>query len=423
MRKTVFLVTGLVYFFFHSMPALCGTHSNSPAGWGGRSVGMAGVGVASSTDASGMAYNPACLAEVERSRFDLGLGFLWPRRSFSNAWNDDVSSKRIWYPVPQVGYVHKSADTDFSMGIGGFFTYGAGTEYQFQTPWFPGDVKKAYSEMGVVKITPTIAYKINSRLSAGVTLDINYGTCKVGTPFGPAYLDFSDNADGWGYGFKAGLLYHFSDSLIFGLAYTSESNLEDLKSDNAYIEWSPLSPYGKTVWRYTKAEIINMQQPCKFAFGVAYQATKRLLFALDTTWENYSDALEKLEVKLADGTGPDMTMTIPLNRSDTYSLGLGIEYMVTEKFSLRTGYHYDSDMVDYSKPFPIIPNTGPTHMIAIGCGYWWNNYEVDFGYSYQFLHGSWTRESSHQIPGIDEYDNSYTDYSGHYWALTVSKLF
>jgi len=424
MRKSCWLVTVLIFLsLFHSIPARCGTHTNSPAGWGGRAVGMGSVGVATSRDASGMVYNPACLTEVERNRFDLGLGVLWPRRSFSNSWNNHVSSKKIWYPVPQTGYVHKLAESDFSMGIGCFFTYGAGTEYQFKTPWFPGDIKKAHSTMGVVKLTPTIAYKVNSRLSAGVALNINYGMCKVGTPFGPAYLNFDDTADGWGYGFQAGLLYHFSDSMTFGLAYTSESNLEDLKADNAYIEWSPFSPYGKTTWRYNKAEIVNMQQPCRLAFGVAYKATKRLLLGFDINWENYSDILEKLEVKLSDGSGPDMTMTIPLNRSDAYILSFGIEYMITEKFCIRTGYSYDSNITDYSKPFPIIPNTGPAHIFTLGCGYQWNNYEVDFGWSHNFLHGSSTHKSSHPIPDTNEYDNSYLDYSCNYWALTISKLF
>lgn len=418
------IVIGLTCFFLICVTqAWCGTHTNSPAGLGARAVGMGGVGVATSKDAAGMAYNPACLTEVQRSRFDLGIGFLWPRRSFSNAWNSNVSSKKHWYIVPQSGYVYKLPESDVSMGIGCFFTYGAGTEYQFQTPWFPDDIKKNHSTVGVIKLTPTIAYKINYRLSAGVTLDINYGMCKVGTSFGPAYLNFADKADGWGYGFKAGLLYHCLDGLTLGLAYTSQSNLEDLKSDNASLEWSTFSPYGSTIWRYSKAEVVDLQQPARLAFGVAYQATKKLLIGFEINWEDYSDVLEKLQVNLTDGTGPDMIMTIPLSRSDAYSCGIGIEYRVTETFRLRTGYHYDSNIIDYPKSFPILPNTGSAHLFTLGCGYRWKNCEVDFGWAHNFEHGSWTHQSDFQIQDPNEYDNSYLDYSAHYWAFNMSIIF
>lgn len=422
-QNTLSATVLICFFLFLTTYAWGGTHTNSPAGWGGRAVGMGGIGVATSKDAAGMAYNPACLTEVERTRFDLGFGLLWPRRSFSNAYNVNVGSKKIWYPVPQTGYVYKFSGSDVSMGMGCFFTYGAGTEYQFQTPWFPNSVKKAHSTLGVIKLTPTVAYKINSKLSAGVTLDINYGMCKVGTPFGPAYLNFIDKADGWGYGFKVGLLYKYSDNLKFGLAYTSESNLEDLKADNVYLEWSPFSPYGSTVWRYSKAEIIDLQQPSRLAFGIAYQASKKLLLALETYWENYSDILEKVEVRLADGTGPDMRLTIPLNRSDAYACSFGIEYRLTDRFSIRSGYHYDSNITEYSSLFPIIPNAGPAHIFSLGCGYRWDNYEVDFAWSDNFLHGEWTHQSSFPIPGTNEYDNSYLDYSCNYWVLTISRFF
>ncbi len=423
-KHTALLTTGLIFFLFHTTQAWGGTSTNSPVGWGGRSVGMGGVGVATSKDIAGMAYNPACLTEVERSRFDLGMGLLWPRRSFSNAYNVNASSKKIWYPVPQTGYVHKLPDSDISMGIGCFFTYGAGTEYQFNTPWFPNSVKKAHSMLGVIKFTPTIAYKINSKLSAGATLDINYGMCRIGTPFGPAYLDFIDKAEGWGYGFKVGLLYKYSDSLKFGLAYTSESNLEDLEADNAYLEISPLvPPDGPALLRYNKAEIVDLQQPSNLAFGVAYQPIKKLLLAVEVKQQNYSDILEKLEVRLSQGTGPDQTITVPLNWSDLFAFACGLEYLITDRFSIRTGYHYDSNTVNYSGLLPIVPIAGPSHTITLGAGYRWDDYEIDFAWADQFLHGEWTHESQFPIPDPNEYDNSYLDYSCNYWVLTISRFF
>jgi len=72
-------------------------------------------------------------------------------------------------------------------------------------------------------------------------------------------------------------LYKCSDSLTFGLAYTSESNLEDLEADNASLELSPFAPGGPALLRYNKAEIIDLQQPSNLAFGIAYQPTKKLV--------------------------------------------------------------------------------------------------------------------------------------------------
>ncbi|MDO8784991.1 MAG: outer membrane protein transport protein [Syntrophales bacterium] len=416
----------IIFFLFQAAHVWGGTSTNSPIGWGGRSVGMGGTGVATSEDVAGMAYNPATLTEVERDRFDLGIGILWPRRSFSNDWNADVPSKKILYPVPQTGYVYKLPDSDASMGIGVFFTYGAGTEYKFRTPWFPDGAKNTHSTLGVIKLTPTIAYKVTPSLSVGATLDINYGMVKMGTPFGPAYLDV-DKAEGWGYGFQVGLLYKYSDNLKFGLAYTSESNLEDLKADNAYLEISPLAPGGPAVWRYKKAIFVDLQQPSTLAFGIGYQATKKLLFALDVKWQNYSDVLNKLELKLSDGTGPDQTMAIPTDWSDAYVGTFGLEYRLTERFSARAGYNYDSNTVNSSRLLPIVPDTGAAHTLTLGLGYRWDNYEADFAFANNFKHGKRTDKSQFPIPASNgpgnEYDNSYLDYSCTYWVLTISKLF
>jgi long-chain fatty acid transport protein len=424
MRKHCFLLgAGLIIFFlFHAAHVWGGTSINSPIGWGGRSVGMGGTGVAVSKDIAGMAYNPASLTEVERNRFDLGIGILLPDRRFSNDWNTDVSSKKILYPVPQTGYVYKLPDSDVSMGIGCFFTYGAGTEYQFQTPWFPNSVKKTHSTLGIIKLTPTIAYKVTPSLSVGATLDINYGMVKIGIPYGPYYLDI-DKAEGWGYGFKVGLLYKYSDTLKFGLAYTSESNLEDLEADNAYLEISPFVPGGPTLLRYNKAKFVDLQQPFNLAFGIGYQATKKLLLALDVKWQNYSDVLNKLEVRLSDGTGPDMTMIIPLDRSDNYACAFGLEYRLTERFSTRAGYHYDSNIVNSSKVLVLAPVTDQSHTFALGLGYRWDNYEADFAWAKTFMKGRKTDKSQFPIPAPNEYDNSYVWYGCDYWVLTISKLF
>lgn len=399
----LFTLAGMFYFLLISN-ALGGTNGNSPSGWGGRSTGMGGVGVAAVDDTAAMIYNPAAISRIKQERIDVGCGVIrgW-HRIFSNDFNDNEKCSHKLYYAPQSGYVRNIADSPFSIGVGAFFTYGAGAEWEYDTPDFVGRSTK--SKVGILKLTPTIAYSVSPELSIGLSFDVCYGQCILKGPFGQAYLDI-DTADSFGYGFAVGVLYQPTDSLSLGLSYTSETNLSDLKSDGASLEISGLAP-----WHYDDARICDFQQPCRFAMGIAYQLTDDLQLGFDASWENYSNVMKELKVKLTDGTGPNQKIVIPTEYNDVFSFRLGLDYKLTEHLSFRTGFSYDTKMIPDSRLLPLIPSVGKGYVPSIGLGYSWENYEVDVAWSRHLRVEASTKKSAL----IDEYDNSELEYSCDYF--------
>ena len=411
-KRNILFLTGLFCFLFIA-DALGGTSGNSPSGWGGRSTGMGGAGVAAVDDTAAMIYNPAAITRIKHERIDIGLGIIrgW-NRVFTNDYNDKEKCSHKLYVAPQTGYICNLDDSPFTIGIGAFFTYGAGAEWEYVTPYFGGK-RSSKSKVGILKLTPTIAYSMSPELSIGLCFDICYGQCMLKGVYGPAYLDI-DTADNFGYGFAIGLLYEPTNRLSLGLSYTSETYLSDLKSDSASLEIA-----GVGLWHYDDAKIVDFQQPCDLAIGIAYYLTDHLLLGFDASWQNYSDVMKELKVKLTDGTGPDQNIVIPTGYNDVYSFYLGLDYQLTEHLSLRTGFSYDSKMIPDNRLLPLVPSVGKGYVPSIGFGYSWENYKMDVAWSRHLREEAKTKKSAL----ISEYDNSKLEYSCDYFVLTISKVF
>ncbi len=420
MKKSKLIMVVVVFvFLFSDYELWAGTSVYSPAGWGGRATGMGGVGVATVNDCSAMIYNPAAITRIERKRVDIGMGILRPwKLYFRNQWNEQAKCSTRRYYAPQSGYVHNLENSPVSIGAGLFFTYGAGSEWDFNTPFF-NETKQASSKAGIIKITPTIAYQWSEHLSVGFTLDINYGKVQLQGPLGPVYLDLA-TADGWGFGFAVGVLYEPTDRLSLGLSYTSETNLDDLKSSRATIELSPLPPWGGSVWQYNDARVIDFQQPCTLAAGIGYRFTDYFLVGLDCSWRNYADTLENLKIELSGGTGPDQTMIIPTRANNVFSVILGAELKLTRNLTFRAGYCHDTKVSPDDRILYMAYMAGKGRTAAVGLGWQWDFYSVDIAWSRHFRDIAEAGTSKFAAP---EFDNSTFEYGFDTWVMTISKVF
>ncbi len=117
-KRNILFLTGLFCFLFIAN-ALGGTSGNSPSGWGGRSTGMGGAGVAAVDDTAAMIYNPAAITRIKQERIDIGVGIIrgW-NRVFTNDYNDKEECSHKLYVAPQTGYICNLDDSPFSIGIG-----------------------------------------------------------------------------------------------------------------------------------------------------------------------------------------------------------------------------------------------------------------------------------------------------------------
>lgn len=204
-------------------------------GFGAESVAMGGADIAVARDTSAMNTNPAGISRIPGSALDGNAAVAYPlsvahRDRFGN---DLEVSNRLAY-LGGGGYTRRLGDGPWTLGIGFFAQGGAGNVYKNVTTPF-GTSDELSSLFRIAKITPTVAYRVDEKLSLGVSLQVVYtDICQKVFPetsyFDPAdpqhpFFGTDVEMNGFGFGVKLGVLYKVSDRLSLGAAYTSKIDL------------------------------------------------------------------------------------------------------------------------------------------------------------------------------------------------------
>ena len=129
-----------------------------------------GAIVASPTDAPSVLYNPAAAGAlgIDTVAFDLGSGLLHAERSISGTDSDSEN-----YFAVGAGAVTKISDKlYFGLAAGG--VAGLGTD--FENSISDHAMTAIVTTKGLLKLTPTIAYKPMENLSIGISPQIGYQT-------------------------------------------------------------------------------------------------------------------------------------------------------------------------------------------------------------------------------------------------------
>lgn len=98
-----------------------------------------------------------------------------------------------------------------------------------------------------------------------------------------------------------------------------------------------------------------------------------LLLAFDVEWLNWSAYYDKISVKMTHVSmngfpAPDRAFEMRTNWNDQWVFKLGVEYPVTERFRLRTGYVYGKNPVPPEGALAVM-NPFVEHHITGGLGY------------------------------------------------------
>ncbi len=414
-KPSIKLLLIFIIFFINGLTSAHATNVCENIGNGGRAVGRGGVDIGIATDTSAMVSNPAGITQIKGGRVDFGNGLFFPWVRFENKDNAFDSSDHgreyepFFFYLPEWGWVKHTSESPFSWGVGLFAVGGGGSGFQLKNQFFP-EGKRVESKLAYIKLTPTVAYQISPKLSAGFALNIYYSPLNLKGLFGPVYL-VVDKADAWGGGYAAGLLYQPTDKLKVGIAYTSESMLTDYETDKGYVQIA-----GQAMQQY-HAKVVDFQLPQKVGVGISYQFTPKLLVGLDAEWQDYSQAFRKIVIEMEGLPIPPAN----LEWKDSYHFAIGAEYKITPRFNLRAGYAYTSKSVTPSEgAFPYIPSTtGDAHNLTAGLGYSWNNYLIDFGWSH---HLDVAEKNEQSRIGAD-YENSTLGFGDNLFVITISYLY
>lgn len=384
-------------------------------GYGAKTRGMGGAGVAYAQDSLAAAANPAAMAAIDMDtmRIDVGGEFFIPKRGFVN----DSSTLESGFPGSTSAVEHRSGANVFLIpSMGGAYKFnrkltvgmavignGANTRYDQTIPGNPtcidgntsggtGSTVFNFNCLGgptagvsliQMQMLPTVAYKLTKTQSIGasVTLAVQQFRAYGLQAFGQDGLGYADGPDltnrgndyGYGAGIRLGWLgKFFKGRLSLGANYASRTYMTRFDK-----------------YRDLFAEQGAFDIPEHFALGVAFNATKKLTIAADFQRIMYSD-IKSIGNKGPDAADPfnffpsgcqglpDGSNSCLLGRDDGMGFGwedqniykIGINYDYDSKWSFRAGYNYAETPIQEDQVlFNFLAPAVNEHHVTLGLSY------------------------------------------------------
>jgi len=335
-------------------------------GYGIKSKGIGGAGVALPQDSLAPATNPAGLAFVD-DRIDLGLTYFNPDRSAEIGGQTFSGNGTQDFFIPELAF-KRALSPNLDVGLAIFGNGGLNTDYKEKI--FPGALSSTGVDLTQLFITPTISYKLNPSNAVGISPVISYQRINVrgleGFGINPGY----DNS--WGGGFRVGYTGKWADWITIGATYQSPI-------------WS------QRFNRYSGlfAEQGGFDIPSNFALGIAIHPNKRLDVALDVQRILFSE-VNSVGNRLTPSTfaaGLGSNQGPGFGWNDVTVIKTGFVYRPTDTLALRLGYNYTTQPIPADQTFfnILAPAVVQNHITTGLTWQFQKNLELSFYYAYAFL--------------------------------------
>lgn len=330
-------------------------------GYGAKSRGMGGVGVAYPQDGMASAYNPAAMGLLRKDYMTAGGELFFPDRAVfrqnGNNFNADtnVTSEGNVYLIPSMGGQMR-IDSKMTMGMS-VIGAGLGTRYRqtfgnFYWPILDPTINvddQVGVDMKQMQMLPSLSYKINSNHIVGASLALGLQVFKASGLEAFGVLGFANDltkltgngvSTSYGMGVRLGWIGQFmKKKLTLGANYASKVYMTRFEKYEALF-----------------AEHGKFDIPEHITLGLAYKANKKTNIAFDIQRIYYSNvasignpgpsATDPNEFNpLCPGTDSAICLTggdlgLGFGWQDMTIYKLGIDYQYSKKLTLRAGWNY-----------------------------------------------------------------------------------
>lgn len=356
---------------------------------GTEDTALAGAGQAArAQDASTIVTNPAGMTRLPDHMFTGGLQAMDGDISYTlddeSRGNSPGDIMRI-FPNASAFYAQKIND-DLFAGIGMYGNYGLGTDYG---NW-AGDRLIKKSTMAALTLSPSVAYKLNDRLSIGGSVNLNYG-----------FLSLTRNVDGddetekdhdWAMSYRLGLLMELTDQTRAGITWNSKTEYDFDINGKARFPNLPNVEYDLPISAQVRA-------PQQIMLSLVHDFNQQWSVMGDLGWQDWSQfGSPQITV-----SGQDIDKSNRLK--DSWHTALGVQYRPTEQWRLNAGVAFDSSIYETQSDVALTLPTGDEWRFATGAQYQVTP-QSNIGFAVSYLH---MQSSYVQSPAIykGSYDNPY----------------
>lgn len=352
-------------------------------GYGVKSQGIGGVGIALPQDGLAAATNPAGTAFLS-DRADVGLTWFGPKRSAQIVGNGaapdasyDGNGKSNFF-IPELGYIKKvNPATTASLAIYG--NGGMNTQYTSNPYGRFGSTGTAGINLEQLFITPSVAYKLNEQNALGLALNFAYQRFSAQglNAFAPSSSNAAnltnrgtDTSTGWGV--RLGWTGQVTPELTLGATWASKTKTGKFNNYSGLF-----------------ANNGSFDIPENYGVGLAYKTTPLWTLAADLERIKYSgvnsvaNPLANLTVQgnllgSANGGG--------FGWRDVTVVKLGVSYAYTPDVTVRAGYNHSGQAIPNDQTFfnILAPGVVQDHLTLGGTWTTSRNGELSVAYTHGF---------------------------------------
>jgi len=305
-----------------------GGWNNTLIGCRALAIGAAFAGVAD--DPSAIFYNPAGLVfQDKKLNFSISGIYISPEHSYTMAGGESAVSK-LTSSIPQIFFSFKTSEK-VTIGFGAYVPYaGGGLDWKENELGFPFK-----SSIGVISLTPTVAFQINEKISLGFNLNYYRAVLDFNAafdPYGPMESEESGSA------LSAGMGIMFKPSQKLGLGFSIRGPATMKLTGTTFI--SVQVPEIGTVKLNLDSET-SFNLPWDMEFGISYRISNSFLLTTSAQYTMWS-TLDKVDktIKGLPETG-DLVTEERLDFRNILILRAGAEYVLPGGLSLRVGIGLD----------------------------------------------------------------------------------
>ena len=366
---------------------------------------------ATADDASTIFFSPAGLTRLPDNSFFGASYVIFPTIIFQNQGSNVATGvplsggnggeAGVDIIVPNL-YAAWSVSDRLKLGIGINVPFGLSSKYD--SNWV-GRYQAVESKLTTININPTVAAKLSDNLSVGAGLNIQYAETtlsnainfgligqSVGLPTQSQQADGFVKVSGsdWSVGYNLGVMYEPSKTTRVGLSYRSPITQDIRGNADFTVPASARALTARGQFTDTGANAV-LNLPDTLSLAVYQELNPRLAIVGDVTWTNWS-RFKELRVQFDNPVQADTVQ--PENWNDTYRFGVGANYAVSDRLTLRTGITYDPSPVSEEFNTPRLPG-GDRTLLGFGASYRPSkSFNFDIGYTHVFVNDSDINQSS-----------------------------
>jgi long-chain fatty acid transport protein len=320
-------------------------------------VGTADVGLASAgygaraQDASTVLTNPAGMTRLDGTQVLAAGQLLWGDVKFSRGTGTSLAlgdsdggyviGRNGWFPGGG-GFATFTASPDIKLGMA--LTGNFGLPLNYDDGWVGRYYVQEATLLGL-SFMPSLAYKVNDKVSVGAALNAMYGIYKnqvainnLAPAFGDGQLKMQDET--WGWGANVGVLFQPDARTRVGLVWNSQVDLDF----NAPLEFSNLAPGIQKLLSdrglLTASAKVGIKVPQGVMLSGYAETSDRWALLGSVGWQQWS-RFGQVQLGIDDANNPT-SVTQNLNYKDTWHVAIGAQYKYSDPWLVNFGIAYDS---------------------------------------------------------------------------------